>query len=450
MNAPRHLFRIQCIGCVARFLGTPVQRVILTGGAHLQTPGSQHSSGQFLRSFHCSAVCSTGRPNQPEFEKAVEHSTQHKEKTLITHDDLFERATKDSKTKADFNRVVDVFNKADIRRRGHVEFIYAALKKMPEFGVERDIAVYNRLLDVFPKEVFVPQNFIQRMFNHYPRQQECGVQLLEQMENYGIIPNVETKVLLAQIFGEKSHPMRKYQRIMYWFPRFKHTNPFPVPHVLSSDPVELARFSLTRIADDPDAKVTIYQYPSTDITETGQEVTRPHILGIQSPDQRSLLAKHNPCRPVYVEGPFPLWLRKTCVHYFLLRADPIPPEEKVEEDIDPELIGPEQSLFYPQRVELDLERDIGDDESFNVDEVEEGLVYAMCMTGQGDQATLSQWISGLQETCPILGQIPTVFRLETGPRELQTSSDAQQTPEQEVEIDQIIEDEPQRSQRVNQ
>ncbi|XP_077052880.1 evolutionarily conserved signaling intermediate in Toll pathway, mitochondrial-like [Siphateles boraxobius] len=449
MNAPRHLFRIQ-IGCVARFLGTPVQRVILTGGAHLQTPGSQHSNGQFSRSFHCSAVCPTNHPNQTEFEKTVEHSTHHKEKTLITHDDLFERAARDSKTKTDFNRVVDVFNKADIRRRGHVEFIYAALKKMPEFGVERDIAVYNKLLDVFPKEVFVPQNFIQRMFNHYPRQQECGVQLLEQMENYGIIPNVETKVLLAQIFGEKSHPMRKYQRIMYWFPKFKHANPFPVPHVLSSDPVELARFSLTRIADDPDAKVTIYQYPSTDITKTGQEVTRPHILGIQSPDQRSLLAKHNPCRPVYVEGPFPLWLRKTCVHYFLLRADPIPPEEKVEEYFDPELIGPEQSLFYPQRVELDLERDIGDDESFNVDDVEEGLVYAMCMAGQGDQATLSQWISGLQETCPILGQIPTVFRLESGPRELATSSDAQQTPEQELEIDQIIEDEPQRSQRVNQ
>lgn len=82
--------------------------------------------------------------------------------------------------------------------------------------------------------------------------------------------------------------------------------------------------------------------------------------------------------------------------------------------------------------------------------VEEGPVYAMCMAGQCDQATLSQWISGLQETCPILGQIPTVFRLESGPRELQTSLDAQQTPEQEIEIDQIIEEEPQRSQGVNQ
>lgn len=42
-----------------------------------------------------------------------------------------------------------------------------------------------------------------------------------------------------------------------------------------------------------------------------------------------LLAKHNPSRPVFVEGPFPLWLRKKCVYYYILRADPTPPEEKV-------------------------------------------------------------------------------------------------------------------------
>lgn len=108
-----------------------------------------------------------------------------RDKSAVTDVDLFEQLAGDAKTKATFNKVVDVFIKRDVRRRGHVEFIYAALKKMPEFGVERDLVIYNKLLDVFPKEVFVPRNFIQRMFNHYPRQQECGVQLLEQMENYG-------------------------------------------------------------------------------------------------------------------------------------------------------------------------------------------------------------------------------------------------------------------------
>lgn len=82
--------------------------------------------------------------------------------------------------------------------------------------------------------------------------------------------------------------------------------------------------------------------------------------------------------------------------------------------------------------------------------MEEGPVYAMCMAGQGDQATLAQWISGLQKNCPILGQIPTVFRLESGPRELQTPSDVQQSPKMEFETDHIIEDEPLLSQRVKQ
>lgn len=73
------------------------------------------------------------------------------------------------------------------------------------------------------------------------------------------MPNIETKVLLLQIFGEKGHPMRKYQRIMYWFPKFKNLNPFPIPQQLPEDPVDLARLSLTRIANDLDAKVSVYQ-----------------------------------------------------------------------------------------------------------------------------------------------------------------------------------------------
>lgn len=59
----------------------------------------------------------------------------------------------------------------------------------------------------------------------------------------------------------------------------------------------------------------------------------PPVLGIQSPDQMELLAKHNPNRPVFVEGPFPLWLRKICVYYYILRADPLPPEEKVGDPV---------------------------------------------------------------------------------------------------------------------
>lgn len=57
--------------------------------------------------------------------------------------------------------------------------------------------------------------------------------------------------------------------------------------------------------------------------------------------------------------------------------------------------------------------------------VEEGPVFAMCMAGQGDQATLNQWICGLQQDNPILGQVPTLFRLEDGARELQAAAEPQ-------------------------
>lgn len=57
--------------------------------------------------------------------------------------------------------------------------------------------------------------------------------------------------------------------------------------------------------------------------------------------------------------------------------------------------------------------------------MDEGPVFAMCMTSQGDQAVLNQWITGLQQTNPILGQVPTLFRLDAGPRQLQGAADAE-------------------------
>lgn len=141
-----------------------------------------------IKHFHSSPACTkiTSVPSAGPLNE----DNKKRDNSALTHTDLFDQVSGTYKTKATFNKVIDVFIKNNVRRRGHVEFIYAALKKMPEFGVERDLAVYNKLLDVFPKEVFVPKNFIQRMFNHYPRQQVCGVQVLEQMENYGESPKL--------------------------------------------------------------------------------------------------------------------------------------------------------------------------------------------------------------------------------------------------------------------
>ena len=161
---------------------------------------------------------------------------------------------------------------------------------------------------------------------------------------------------------------------------------------------------------------------------------------------------------------------------------------QVEEPYDPE-----RCLDYPLQLDLDLDRDLGDEESFDVEDckiltafplvlvlqkpsfsvynaafvclvypVDEGPVFAMCMTSQGDQATLNQWISGLQGNNPILGQVPTLFRLDDGPRELQWSADtesghphrpkpeAQKEDSQPVEETEFVEGELRRSQGMKQ
>lgn len=109
---------------------------------------------------------------------------------------------------------------------------------------------------------------------------------------------------------------------------------------------------------------------------------------------------------------------------------------------------PERSLYYPLYLDLDLERGPWDDDEFDVDEgkvlggggwrggshlepllappertpptppslptVEEGPVFALCMAGNGDQHTLAKWIAGLQQTNPVLGRTPVLFRLGEG------------------------------------
>lgn len=106
----------------------------------------------------------------------------HVKKDIIPYDSFANAAKKDRNT---YLEMIKIFEGQDIRRRGHVEFIYAALRHMEEFGVHKDLDVYKSLIDVLPKGKFIPKNIFQAEFMHYPKQQMCAVDLLEQMENNG-------------------------------------------------------------------------------------------------------------------------------------------------------------------------------------------------------------------------------------------------------------------------
>lgn len=137
---------------------------------------------QAPRGLHCSVATHSSDsslvPSPPEPLRVPA-------KAPSPYEELFRQAPDGTWDKASFVRAVQNFGQHNVHKRGHVDFIYLALRKMREYGVERDLAVYNLLLDIFPKEVFRPRSVFQKIFIHYPRQQECGIAVLEQMENHG-------------------------------------------------------------------------------------------------------------------------------------------------------------------------------------------------------------------------------------------------------------------------
>ena len=115
-------------------------------------------------------------------EEEGRYEDDRDETRLVTRE-YFNRFEK--KTKEAFLDAIGGYEEAEKHRRGHVEFIYAALKYMKEFGVERDLEIYKKLVDILPKGKFIPQNVFQFEFMHFPKQQQCIIDLLEQMEDHG-------------------------------------------------------------------------------------------------------------------------------------------------------------------------------------------------------------------------------------------------------------------------
>lgn len=309
-------------------------------------------------------------------------------------------ASVDDKNKDTYLEMVRIYKGREKYRRGHVEFIYAALKYMKEYGVDKDLETYKALIDVMPKGKFVPQNIIQAEFQHYPKQQQCIIDLLEQMEENGVIPDTEMELQLVNIFGMRSHPVKRYQRMMYWMSKFKHASPFPLPNPVPNDALELAKLAIQQITGvDITTKISVLQ--TEDVEDS---LDKTWIVSGQSDEQRSLLSNHPKTKPVFVEGPYIVWLRNVTVTYFVLRGDLIP--QKLPE-IDPDdvshLFTP---LFSNPRKELSKE-------VMSVHKQEDGVYYAVCATGTSSRDSLLSWIRLLEKENPKIGELPVLFTLRS-------------------------------------
>lgn len=147
-----------------------------------------------------------------------------------------------------FVLALDEFIRREKYRKGHVAFIRIAMQRMEEFGLEKDLITYNRIIDVFPRGRFAPTRMLDAFWPRPTPQLELCLELLTKMEEYGVRPSTETHDIAKAVFGSRSLPVEKCRRIMHLFDKYRDVNPYEIRADLPSSLVELSRLSLFRIS----------------------------------------------------------------------------------------------------------------------------------------------------------------------------------------------------------
>ncbi|XP_023288952.1 evolutionarily conserved signaling intermediate in Toll pathway, mitochondrial isoform X2 [Orussus abietinus] len=301
--------------------------------------------------------------------------------------------------KENFLDILRAYTLDNERRRSHVEFLYAAMKYMEQFNVHMDLEMYKKLIDVLPKGKYIAMNQFQVEFMHYPKEQQCIIDLLQKMEDNAIIPDVETEEMLINIFGNHSYPLRKLRRMAYWMPKFRNLNPWPPPIPLPEDSCELAKVAIKKICSvDVQSHVTVFQSDSVE-----DSVDKTWIVSGMSPMQEELLVKHDRAKPVFVEGPFKIWVGRASVDYFILRADAVP------------FKPPNINIDDVSNIHMPWEKEFKEIIAApSVHEQAEGTLFSVCATGTSSKDSLLSWVRCLERKNPVLVNLPIVFTLSSG------------------------------------
>ena len=76
-----------------------------------------------------------------------------------------------------------------------------------------------------------------------------------------MIPDDDVGNTIVEVFGFRSYVMTQYRRMMYWVPKLRYVNPWPVVEKLpddieGEDAVRLAQLAAARICPDPNTEFT--------------------------------------------------------------------------------------------------------------------------------------------------------------------------------------------------
>ncbi|KAI1293535.1 Evolutionarily conserved signaling intermediate in Toll pathway, mitochondrial [Halotydeus destructor] len=355
-------------------------------------------------------------------------------KDVMVASEDFQRA---DKTKDSFLDTIEDYTKTvNKHRSGQVEFIYAALRVMKDFGVHKDLEAYKSLIDVFPKERMKPTNTFQAGFYHYGKQQACALKVLDEMEYYNIMPDAEMEQLVISTFSKHSYVWRKVARQLYWMSKFKNANPYPLPENVPMDALELAKIALKRMCPDLQTKIAVWA--------TGQisdSLDKTWIVSAQSVSQKELIEEMKPHQPLYVEGSYRVWLRDKSISYFVLRADN--PESLrrsgQEEDDDPYDVSNIPINMYGRSKEKALTQQKA------IHQQPDGTYLAICATGTSSRDSLLSWIRLLEGANRNLQNLQVIFNQRAPQTSLSTLNEEVSEKDRSEDINAASEESPEKA-----
>ncbi|CAF3312197.1 unnamed protein product [Rotaria socialis] len=327
-------------------------------------------------------------------------------KQIAFHTGQFDSEHIKKKNKQAFLDVIEAYKIQFPNRRGHVEFIRAALRRMKDFGVERDSESYKKLLSVFPVGPYRHQSMLQVSVRFWPKQNETASTIVSAMESNGIPPDLEVVHMLREIFGPWAHPVRRFARFLYWVPKFMNKNPYPIPWELPNDERTLAKLALQRMTSTVDLETKLVDIHSA--TDSSPNVEHPGaehswLIYTHTPKQTKLASNLPSDKPIYIEGPYGVYLRKKQLQYYVLKADPSPEYWQKKKDLEKfntddvsDLRSPFQpgaSLYIPP----------------SAHELDDGFILSLCIIGKPFTSLINCWLHHLRRNfMPDLNRIAVV------------------------------------------
>ncbi|KHN84281.1 Evolutionarily conserved signaling intermediate in Toll pathway, mitochondrial [Toxocara canis] len=348
------------------------------------------------------STSASDRKQSDTFETGLQHIDEH-----------FEAIPPKQRNKTTFNTAIELFRQKKSATRGHVEFINSALKYLEEYGLHKDLDTYKALLNVFPKGAMIPRNAFQKIFLHYPMQQNCCVKVLDQMEWFGVQPDKEVHDIVANAFGEWNFATRKIKRMLYWMPKLKHSNKYLDRRCLEGrqvGPVELAFIALKMMARDPGTAFSLVKIKDLKLAES-----KRWLVSAQSVLQQRMLEAIKAKSTLYVDGPNRVYVMDRKVNYVWLTSDPDP--EGYFDNFRPD--SEDDNDFENWRSRWQRGGTVRRER--NIHEQRDETILGLAVLAETNDQTAAAWINHLTEANPSMKELRVLFRIKHANTDLAVS-----------------------------